>query len=36
MGAVQANVVKLPTLLDLTLETKSDAPKDGASATRGK
>ena len=36
MGAVQASVVKLPTLIDLTNGTKCEAPKDGGSATSGK
>lgn len=36
MGAVQASVVKLPTLLDLTDGTKCEAPKGGVSATSGK
>lgn len=36
MGAVQANVVKLPTLLDLTDGTKCEAPKDGFGTASGK
>lgn len=32
MGAVQASVVKLPTLLDLTGEPKCEAPMNGVSA----
>lgn len=36
MGAIQAGVVKLPTLLDLTAGTKCEASKDGVNATSGK